>query len=479
MSINWNVTLLTVPADKKISILSAVRNLTGLGLKESKDLIESAPIFILKTGVEEDAKKFKLELEKAGAIAIIEIAEEETLSEKFQAGENITFLEAMQQIKERVSLLRKEDTNVQESLAKASKTLSEVQQQFKELLPELQKLGLVAFNEGKYQASNEQEIIEILKNIDSTKIKLAEGEDARLKRHEESKKGFWNKIKNSVGNIFDMVETYREQLTDNYVNLAKLIIISEKESEILNQLCEKGLINKVREISQMQSSAENIRRKSTTDKIKLDLEISFLTQTAQRNTHLCTSLNELEASLDGFDPELRIIIQKYAEKVIAKEKQTVPVKDYPHAKNTIGGEVALIDDYVIISHGAIFKVLNFFDQDANLVKIPVESITVINFKESGILDGTLEFVYPGYFPKPNELKHNQENVITFAGKECNEKFKAFKEIVEKRMREVKQTPASSASSSAADELAKFAKLHKEGVISDEEFMALKRKLIGL
>ena len=95
------------------------------------------------------------------------------------------------------------------------------------------------------------------------------------------------------------------------------------------------------------------------------------------------------------------------------------------------------------------------------------------------MDGTLEFVYLGYFPKPNEKKHNQENVITFRGKECNEKFKAFKEIVEKRMREVKQKPASSASPSAADELAKFAKLHKEGVISDEEFTALKRKLIGL
>ena len=47
------------------------------------------------------------------------------------------------------------------------------------------------------------------------------------------------------------------------------------------------------------------------------------------------------------------------------------------------------------------------------------------------------------------------------------------------MREVKQKPASSASPSAADELAKFAMLHKEGVISDEEFTALKRKLMGL
>jgi hypothetical protein len=110
----------------------------------------------------------------------------------------------------------------------------------------------------------------------------------------------------------------------------------------------------------------------------------------------------------------------------------------------------------------------------------VENITVINFKASGILDGTIEFVYPGYFPKPNEMKHQQENVITFGGKECNENFRAFKELVEKRMREIKQQLANtSGKPSVADELAKFAKLHKEGVLTDEEFSALKAKLLGL
>ena len=375
MSLNWNVTLVEVPDDRKISILKAVRSLTGLGLKESKDLIESAPVSLVKTSIEEEAKKFELELERAGAIvSVVEMATEETeetLSENFKAGENLTFLEAMQQIKERVSLLRKEETTAQEALATASQTLSEVQQQFKQLSPELEKVGLVAFNEGKLPASNEQKIVELLENIAETKIKLAQEEEARLTRHEESKKGLWSKIKSSVGNIFDMRETYREQLTENYVNLAKLIITSDEESETLNQLCEKDLINKVRELSQIQSSAENVSQKANAEKIKVNLEIGFITQTAQRNLHLCASLNELETSLDGFDPKLRETIKKYAEKVIPKEKQAVLEKDYPHAKNTLGGEVALIDDYVVISHGAVFKVLNFFDQDANLVKIPV------------------------------------------------------------------------------------------------------------
>ena len=51
MFLNWNVTLVEVPDDKKISILKAVRSLTGLGLKESKDLIESTPVSLVKTSI--------------------------------------------------------------------------------------------------------------------------------------------------------------------------------------------------------------------------------------------------------------------------------------------------------------------------------------------------------------------------------------------------------------------------------------------
>lgn len=56
-----------VPADKKISIIKEVRTITGLGLKEAKDLVESAPATV-KDGVsKDDAAKFKKDLEAAGA----------------------------------------------------------------------------------------------------------------------------------------------------------------------------------------------------------------------------------------------------------------------------------------------------------------------------------------------------------------------------------------------------------------------------
>ena len=64
----FDVILETVPADKKIAILKVVRGLTGLGLKEAKELVESAPKPI-QEGVGKDvAEETKKQLQEAGAI---------------------------------------------------------------------------------------------------------------------------------------------------------------------------------------------------------------------------------------------------------------------------------------------------------------------------------------------------------------------------------------------------------------------------
>ena len=58
---------LAASGDKKINVIKEVRTITGLGLKEAKDLLEGAPSK-LKDGVnKEDAEKFKKQLEEAGA----------------------------------------------------------------------------------------------------------------------------------------------------------------------------------------------------------------------------------------------------------------------------------------------------------------------------------------------------------------------------------------------------------------------------
>ncbi len=62
-----NVILASVPADKKIAVLKEVRGITGLGLKEAKDLVDGAPKAV-KEGVKKDeAEAIKKQLEAAGA----------------------------------------------------------------------------------------------------------------------------------------------------------------------------------------------------------------------------------------------------------------------------------------------------------------------------------------------------------------------------------------------------------------------------
>ena len=59
--------VLAAAGDKKIEVIKEVRAITGLGLKEAKDLVEGAPKPV-KEGVNKDeAKKVKAQLEKAGA----------------------------------------------------------------------------------------------------------------------------------------------------------------------------------------------------------------------------------------------------------------------------------------------------------------------------------------------------------------------------------------------------------------------------
>ncbi|AAO89787.1 50S ribosomal protein L7/L12 [Coxiella burnetii] len=53
--------------DNKIGVIKAIRTITGLGLKEAKDLVESVPSVVKESVSKEEAEKIKKELEEAGA----------------------------------------------------------------------------------------------------------------------------------------------------------------------------------------------------------------------------------------------------------------------------------------------------------------------------------------------------------------------------------------------------------------------------
>jgi len=59
--------MLTAVGDKKINVIKAVREITGLGLKEAKDLVEAAPKPIKESVPKADAEKLKAKLEAEGA----------------------------------------------------------------------------------------------------------------------------------------------------------------------------------------------------------------------------------------------------------------------------------------------------------------------------------------------------------------------------------------------------------------------------
>jgi large subunit ribosomal protein L7/L12 len=66
-STDFQVTLAEAPADKKIAVIKVVREVTGLGLKEAKDLVDTAPKVLKETAPKAEAEDIKKKLEAAGA----------------------------------------------------------------------------------------------------------------------------------------------------------------------------------------------------------------------------------------------------------------------------------------------------------------------------------------------------------------------------------------------------------------------------
>ena len=59
--------MLAASGDKKIDVIKVVRELTGLGLKEAKDLVEGAPQMLKEGVAKKDAEEMKKKLEAVGA----------------------------------------------------------------------------------------------------------------------------------------------------------------------------------------------------------------------------------------------------------------------------------------------------------------------------------------------------------------------------------------------------------------------------
>jgi large subunit ribosomal protein L7/L12 len=63
----FSVTLTEYPADKKVTVIKVIREITGLGLKEAKDLVEGVPALVKDAVSKADVETIKKKLEEAGA----------------------------------------------------------------------------------------------------------------------------------------------------------------------------------------------------------------------------------------------------------------------------------------------------------------------------------------------------------------------------------------------------------------------------
>ncbi len=68
---DFQITLTDVPADKKIGVIKVVREITGLGLKEAKDLVDGAPKVLKESAPKAEAEAIKKKIEESGAKAVL------------------------------------------------------------------------------------------------------------------------------------------------------------------------------------------------------------------------------------------------------------------------------------------------------------------------------------------------------------------------------------------------------------------------
>jgi large subunit ribosomal protein L7/L12 len=67
----FSVTLQEYPADKKVTVIKVIREITGLGLKEAKDLVEGAPALVKDAVPKADVDAIKKKLEETGAKVVV------------------------------------------------------------------------------------------------------------------------------------------------------------------------------------------------------------------------------------------------------------------------------------------------------------------------------------------------------------------------------------------------------------------------
>ena len=147
------------------------------------------------------------------------------------------------------------------------------------------------------------------------------------------------------------------------------------------------------------------------------------------------------------------------------------------------GVINVYEDYCVISAKknavSFFITKKYFNGDK---KFYYADLTSVQFREPGrITDGYLEFEFPGSRSGVGDSAYTSENAFAFAKVNLDEMRKVY-EYIDGRIHAIKSAksqPQVVQAASPVDELRKYKQLLDEGIISQEEFDAMKKQLLNL
>ncbi len=145
----------------------------------------------------------------------------------------------------------------------------------------------------------------------------------------------------------------------------------------------------------------------------------------------------------------------------------------------VNGQIELYEDYLTIKRkGVISFISHGFKGDK---EIYLDQISAVQIKQCGtVTSGYLQIVFKGSQESKSALLDSvtDENTIVFWPDRESE-FLHLKMLLDKQRRLSRQGPPASTSTSVADEIEKLDSLRRRGIITDKEFEAKKRELLGL
>jgi Short C-terminal domain len=137
---------------------------------------------------------------------------------------------------------------------------------------------------------------------------------------------------------------------------------------------------------------------------------------------------------------------------------------------------------VVHPNKVVLKYRRFLGSGKGEKEIRIKSITGIQIKKPGLMSGFIQFAFSGSSEQKGRSVFDaakDENTIMIANKSQYEMMLRVKELVEQYQDQAENISTPQAQSSTADELKKLAELKDLGILTEEEFTAKKKQLLGI